>query len=250
MSVKNIKEVSSDFIVDKISHEEAVAKFKALNELTNIALANESFGTLAKMGFNPEESIKIIEESFGFQPRLPDYIQFNSPKGISLLGTGVTVTAWSQIDAKLNLAVDTINQIIKRNEIKFVGFYGITAAPNTEHYGSSLYSVILDRIKEANPDTTFYVMDNYLGKNSVGGEQEAYRTPEEAFKSKYKFELVVIGANHTLDEPTGDKMSETLLENAVRKGYNVYDVNTSLIYKATAPLEKTITASSAVLVKP
>lgn len=248
MSIKNIKD-ATNIAVDKISVEEAVIKFKALGELATIAVANESFGVLAKMGFNPEESIRIIEESFGSKPELPHYIQFNAPKGIALPSNGVIVAAWSQIEAKINLAVDTINQIIKRNEIKDVGFFGITAGANLEHYGSSLYSVVLERIKDANPDVTFYVMDNMIGKNSVGGEQEDYRTPEEAFKTKYKFELVIIGANHTLDVPTVDKMSETLLDNAVRKGYNVYDINTSLIYKATAPapLDKTITAASATL---
>ena len=248
MSIKNIKD-ATNIAVDKISVEEAVIKFKALGELAKIAVTNESFGVLAKMGFNPEESIRIIEESFGSKPELPHYIQFNAPKGIALPSTGVIVAAWSQIESKINLAVDTINQIIKRNEIKDVGFFGITAGANLEHYGSSLYSVVLERIKDANPDVTFYVMDNMIGKNSVGGEQEDYRTPEEAFKTKYKFELVIIGANHTLDVPTVDKMSETLLDNAVRKGYNVYDINTSLIYKATAPapLDKTITAASATL---
>lgn len=249
MSIKNIKD-ATNIAVDKISVEEAVIKFKALGELAKIAVTNESFGVLAKMGFNPEESIRIIEESFSSKPELPHYIQFNAPKGIALPSNGVIVAAWSQIEAKINLAVDTINQIIKRNEIKDVGFFGITAGVNLEHYGSSLYSVVLERIKDANPDVTFYVMDNMIGKNSVGGEQEDYRTPEEAFKTKYKFELVIIGANHTLsDDETPFKCSETLLDNAVRKGYNVYDINTSLIYKATAPapLDKTITAASATL---
>lgn len=234
MSV-NIKNVTDASPVEKISRIEAVEKFRNILGLTKKSLTNESFNVLVKQGFNPEEALSILREAFegddSIAPSLQTYPQFNAPKHMELPGDGVIAAAWKNSEQKLTIAVETINGLIQRNNLKEVAFFGITAEADSELYATSLYSVVLEKVKDANPEVTFYVLDNMVGKNSVGGEQEKYRTSEDYFEKKYKFELVIVGANHLLSLFDGTKI-ERLLDNAVRNGYNVYDINTSLLYKA------------------
>ncbi len=226
MSIENIKEIPA---VNKMTRDEAIEKFHNIKALVNVALTNESFNVLTKLGFNVEDIKEITNQVFFTQPCLPTEEQINSPKHIELPGDGIIAAAFTATKNKLETSIEVINKLITRNEFKEIGFFGITDGPESDRISMSLNLAVLNNVRDANPDVKFYVMDNLVGRNSIGGEIEKYRTPEDAFANRYKFDLVIIGANHLIE--CQGKM-EYLLDNALRNNYNVYDINTSLLYKS------------------
>ena len=228
MSIENIKENSA---INKMTRDEAIEKFRNIKDLVNVALTNESFNVLTKLGFNVEDIKEITNQVFFTRPCLPNDEQINSPKHIELPGDGIIASAFTSTKKKLETSIEVINKLIARNNYKEIGFFGITDGADSENISMSLHLAILNSVRDTNPEVKFYVMDNMVGKNSVGGTSDKYRTPEEAFENRYNFDLVIVGANHLIE--CQGKM-EYLLDNALRNNYNVYDINTSLLYKSEA----------------
>ena len=219
-----------------LSKEEILRKVKGIKSFITTSLTSECFNALIKLGYSPEDINLVLEDVFGELPRLHNYIELDAIKGISIPGNGVIATSYNTMQDKIKVTIETIDKIIKQNDFKNIGFFGVTGEANSDITSSSLYLGILNKLRETNPGTTFFVMDNMYGKNSVGGDSDKFRTPEKAFEDKYNFDLVIVGANHLLSLKDGN-LVETLLQNATRNNYNVFDINTSMLYKTELPAQ-------------